>query len=117
MTTAVSTGDVDLVDVEIFSRALQNIVHEMGVVMMRTSGNPVIGEMLANVQARISQMRSVTLSAPGRLSTMLDELGQVVDAIEAGDAARAEQLCRAHVEAAAAIALTHAAENAGRKVD
>ena len=44
MTAALSTGDVDLVDVEIFSRALQNIVHEMGVVMMRTSGNPVIAE-------------------------------------------------------------------------
>ena len=39
-----SPADVDLVDVEIFSRALQNIAHEMGVVMMRTSGNPVIAE-------------------------------------------------------------------------
>jgi N-methylhydantoinase B len=38
------SADVDLVDVEIFSRALQNIGHEMGVVMMRTSGNPVIAE-------------------------------------------------------------------------
>jgi DNA-binding GntR family transcriptional regulator len=85
--------------------------------LVRTSGNPVIGEMLANVQARISQMRSVTLSAPGRLSTMLDELGQVVDAIEAGDAARAEQLCRAHVEAAAAIALAHVAGSTDQEDD
>lgn len=78
--------------------------------LVRTCGNPVIGEMLANVQARISQMRSVTLSAPGRLPTMLAELEQVVDAIEARDAARAEQLCRAHVESAAEIALAHATE-------
>jgi DNA-binding GntR family transcriptional regulator len=82
--------------------------------LVRTSGNPVIGEMLANVQARTSQMRSVTLSAPGRLPTMLAELEQVVDAIEARDATRAEQLCRAHVEAAAEIALAHAADG---KVD
>ena len=39
-----NAAGVDVVDVEIFSRALQNIVHEMGVVMMRTSGNPVIAE-------------------------------------------------------------------------
>jgi N-methylhydantoinase B len=36
--------NVDLVDMEIFTRALQQIAHEMGVVMMRTSGNPVIAE-------------------------------------------------------------------------
>jgi len=34
----------DLVDVEIFSRAMDNIANEMGTVMMRTSGSPVIAE-------------------------------------------------------------------------
>jgi GntR family transcriptional regulator, trigonelline degradation regulator len=85
--------------------------------LVRTCGNPVIGEMLANVQARISQMRSVTLSAPGRLSSMQAELEQVVDAIEARDADLAERLCRAHVQAAAEIALAHVAENDGKEVD
>ncbi|HUR72822.1 MAG TPA: hydantoinase B/oxoprolinase family protein, partial [Sporichthya sp.] len=36
--------DVDVVDLEIFSKALQHIATEMGIVMMRTSGNPVIAE-------------------------------------------------------------------------
>ncbi|WP_224390023.1 hydantoinase B/oxoprolinase family protein [Pseudonocardia sp. ICBG1293] len=34
----------DPVTIEIFSKALQNIAHEMGVVMMRASGSPVIAE-------------------------------------------------------------------------
>jgi N-methylhydantoinase B len=42
-----STPTADLVDpvtVEIFSKAIENIAHEMGVVMMRASGSPVIAE-------------------------------------------------------------------------
>jgi N-methylhydantoinase B len=35
---------VDPVTIEIFSKALENIAHEMGVVMMRASGSPVIAE-------------------------------------------------------------------------
>ena len=34
----------DPVTIEIFSKALENIAHEMGVVMMRASGSPVIAE-------------------------------------------------------------------------
>ncbi|GAA4700245.1 hydantoinase B/oxoprolinase family protein [Pseudonocardia yuanmonensis] len=42
MTTAELADDP--VTIEIFSKALQNIAHEMGVVMMRASGSPVIAE-------------------------------------------------------------------------
>jgi N-methylhydantoinase B len=34
----------ELVDLEIFSRAMDNVANEMGTVMMRTSGSPVIAE-------------------------------------------------------------------------
>jgi N-methylhydantoinase B len=37
-------GSFDPVDVEIFSKALENIASEMGLVMMRSSGSPVIAE-------------------------------------------------------------------------
>lgn len=40
----VATEDYDPVDVEIFSKALENIASEMGLVMMRSSGSPVIAE-------------------------------------------------------------------------
>jgi N-methylhydantoinase B len=46
-TTTVEPGPLtgaDLVDLEIFSRSMDNIANEMGTVMMRTSGSPVIAE-------------------------------------------------------------------------
>jgi len=74
------------------------------------SGNPIIGEMLANVQARISLLRGVTLSHPGRGSLMVEELTLVVDAINAGDADGAYAASLAHVRSAADIALDHLLE-------
>jgi N-methylhydantoinase B len=46
VSSAVAGGSeaTDPVTIEIFSKALQNIAHEMGVVMMRASGSPVIAE-------------------------------------------------------------------------
>ncbi|MBA3844729.1 MAG: hydantoinase B/oxoprolinase family protein, partial [Actinobacteria bacterium] len=43
MTTASETP-LDLVELEIFSRAMDGIANEMGTVMMRTSGSPVVAE-------------------------------------------------------------------------
>jgi N-methylhydantoinase B len=42
--TSPKADDIDPVTVEIFSKAIENIAHEMGVVMMRASGSPVIAE-------------------------------------------------------------------------
>jgi N-methylhydantoinase B len=42
--SAVAALAVDPVTIEIFSKALENVAHEMGVVMMRASGSPVIAE-------------------------------------------------------------------------
>jgi DNA-binding GntR family transcriptional regulator len=76
--------------------------------LIEASGNPIIGEMLSNVQARISQLRGVTLKSPGRARHMIAELGRVLDAIEAGDPVRAAAECQAHVDVAMQIALRHA---------
>jgi len=75
--------------------------------LIAASRNPIIGEQLANVQARISQLRAVTLSAPDRQPAMRAELSAVVDAIARGDADAAYELSVAHVMAASAIALDH----------
>ena len=75
--------------------------------LIAASRNHIIGEQLANVQARISQLRAVTLSAPGRQRAMRAELGAVVDAIAGGDEDAAYQLSVAHVMAASAIAIGH----------
>ncbi|MCH1882243.1 GntR family transcriptional regulator [Agrococcus sp. ARC_14] len=75
--------------------------------LIEASRNHIIGEQLANVQARISQLRAVTLSAPDRHQAMRAELGAVVDAIVRGDGDAAYELSVAHVMAASAIALDH----------
>lgn len=75
--------------------------------LVDASGNPIIGELLGNVQARISQLRAVTLQHPGRTPVMLAELARIVGAIEAGDADAARRACRLHVHAASLLAIEH----------
>jgi GntR family transcriptional regulator, trigonelline degradation regulator len=75
--------------------------------LIDASGNPIIGEMLDNVQARISQLRAITLSSADRTPRMLAELREVVEAIEAGDSVAATEATHIHVAAAAEIALAH----------
>jgi GntR family transcriptional regulator, trigonelline degradation regulator len=75
--------------------------------LIDASGNKVIGEMLQNVQARISQLRRLTLSAPGRHQRTVQELAKVVEAIRAHDAEAAFAATVLHVKSAATIALQH----------
>ncbi|SEB61448.1 DNA-binding transcriptional regulator, GntR family [Paramicrobacterium humi] len=75
--------------------------------LIDASHNTIIGEQLDAVQARVSQLRLVTLTTPGRGPKMLAELREVVNAIEDRDADRAYSASLLHVQAAAAIALEH----------
>lgn len=77
--------------------------------LIDASGNPIIGEMLANVQARIAQLRYITLAAPDRVPHMLAELRKVVEAIESADPTAASAASHTHVDSAAQIALRHIA--------
>ncbi|GAA2178651.1 GntR family transcriptional regulator [Leucobacter tardus] len=75
--------------------------------LIAASHNPIIGEQLAGVQARISQLRRVTLSQPGRGRAMVQELQRVVTAVAEHDADGAYAASIAHVHAAANIAAAH----------
>lgn len=75
--------------------------------LIAASGNLIIGETLENVQARISQLRAVTLSHPGRGPQMVRELRAVLDAIERHDGDAAFRLSVEHVRAAQEIAIEH----------
>lgn len=68
-------------------------------------GNSVVGNMLILLNNRVTLLRRMSLSAPGRLVETLAELDEVVSAIERRDAELAGRLCGAHVAKAAAIAL------------
>ncbi|GAA4415287.1 GntR family transcriptional regulator [Georgenia halophila] len=78
--------------------------------LVAAAGNPVIEEMLGNVQARIALLRAYTLEVPGRSAQSHAELSAVIDAIEAHHPELAESRSREHVLAAQTIALTHFAE-------
>ncbi|MGQ1838641.1 GntR family transcriptional regulator [Kocuria turfanensis] len=75
--------------------------------LITASGNKVIGEMLQNVQARISQLRQLTLGAPGRHEHTVQELAKVVEAIKNRDADAAFAATVIHVKSAAVIALRY----------
>jgi len=73
--------------------------------LIAASGNRVIGEMLHNVQARISQLRLLTLGSPGRHEHTVQELASVVEAIARKDPEAAVAATVVHVRNAASIAL------------
>lgn len=77
--------------------------------LIDASGNPIIGEMLSNVQARIAQLRYITLASTDRVPHMMAELRAVVKAVSEADIAGAETAAAAHVDSAAQIALRHIA--------
>jgi DNA-binding GntR family transcriptional regulator len=50
-------------------------------------------------------LRALSLSSEGRLPETIEEIGRIMTAIERKDGAAAAQACRAHMEAAAEVAL------------
>lgn len=78
--------------------------------LIRASHNEIIGEQLDGVQARISQLRRVTLARADRGASMITELGAVVDAIAAQDGERAFAASVEHVMAASVIAIEYLAK-------
>lgn len=67
------------------------------------SGNSVLALQIEQLLARISLLRAATLSHPGRLPRSRKEIGDLVEALERGDATRSARMARIHVENAAAV--------------
>ena len=76
------------------------------------AGNPILSEMLAGLQRRVTQLRALTLTRPGRPAESLAEITAIMDAIDAGDPRTARSAATYHVEQAAITALTFAREDA-----
>ncbi len=71
--------------------------------LLEGCGNKVIGEILTQLNNRVSVLRRVSLGSPGRLAQTLLELEEVVQAVERRDAQTAARLAAAHVAKAAEI--------------
>lgn len=61
--------------------------------------------MLRLVLNRTSQLRAISMSAPERLPSTLQEMQAIITAIEKGEPAAAAKACRDHVRRAASVAL------------
>ncbi len=68
-------------------------------------GNVELKQLLDTINRRVTSVRAVSLSKPGRPKESIDEVRAICDAAVSGDADLAEKLCRQHVENAAAAAL------------
>jgi DNA-binding GntR family transcriptional regulator len=69
------------------------------------AGNETIKTILLGLQARITVLRSISMSQPGRLAATVEEVRKIVEALEARDPDAAEQACATHVMSAGAVAL------------
>jgi len=77
-------------------------------VLIEGAGNAFLSDTLAGLQRRVSWLRALTLTSPGRPAKSLAEISAIVAAIDAGDAGKARRIAVLHVEAAAKTALTFA---------
>ena len=64
------------------------------------AGNDALRDMTVSLQARVTYLRSLSLSREGRPAHSLAELHDVAAAIEAGDAMAAQLACSRHVDEA-----------------
>jgi DNA-binding GntR family transcriptional regulator len=69
-------------------------------VLFEGGGNEALRSMAEALHARVNLLRSLSLSVPGRSAESLFELGEIVAAVQAGDADAAARACSHHVEAA-----------------
>ncbi|MFA7504840.1 MAG: GntR family transcriptional regulator [Burkholderiaceae bacterium] len=72
-------------------------------ILLEGCGNRIIGQMLTQLNNRVTLLRRVSLGTAGRLPRTIAELEAIVTAIEARDAERARILCARHVESAAEV--------------
>ncbi|MBE7200153.1 MAG: GntR family transcriptional regulator [Parafilimonas terrae] len=79
-------------------------------VLLAGSQNVVIPSLLRTMNARITQLRRVSLSSPERLPESIAEIRAVLEAIRARDPQAAFQACLHHIAAASQAALAKLAE-------
>lgn len=82
-------------------------------VLFEGGGNVALRQVVGSLHARVSVLRSLSLSVPGRLEHSVKELHAIVDAVLANDAEAAGAACARHVEEAGRAGLIALAEQEG----
>jgi DNA-binding GntR family transcriptional regulator len=73
--------------------------------LFKGAANKTIQEIVESLQARVNVLRAASLAQPGRAAITVEEVREIVEALEARDADRAEAACVRHVNAAAKTVL------------
>lgn len=79
-------------------------------VLLRGAKSPRLTEILTSLQGQVRMLRAMSLSASDRLPQAAEEIGRVVAAIEAGDAAAGAAACEEHIRNAEKVGLQRLAE-------
>ncbi|GAA4464897.1 GntR family transcriptional regulator [Phytohabitans houttuyneae] len=79
-------------------------------VLFEGGGNDALRSVAGGLHARVTVLRSLSLSVPGRVEHSTKELRAIVDAVLAGDADAAAAACARHVEEAGRAGLVALAE-------
>ena len=74
-------------------------------VLFEGGGNAALRAVVEGLHARVSVLRSLSLSVPGRTAHSVAELRAIVEAVLAGDADAAAAACSRHVEEAGRVAV------------
>jgi GntR family transcriptional regulator, trigonelline degradation regulator len=81
-------------------------------VLFEGGGNEALRSIASTLHARISRLRSLSLTRPGRAAESMAELAEIVAAVVANDADAAAKACSHHVEAAGLAAFSALGEEA-----
>jgi DNA-binding GntR family transcriptional regulator len=65
------------------------------------AANGTIQDLVERLQARVTVLRATSMSQPGRAKETVEEVREIVEALERRDADAAAAACVRHVEAAA----------------
>lgn len=74
-------------------------------VLFEGGGNDALRTVVAGLHARVSVLRALSLSVPGRSAQAVAEMQAIVDAVLADDAEAAARACSRHVEEAGRVGL------------
>ncbi len=77
-----------------------NVKNQFYDILIEGCGNLVAGQMLKQLNNRVTVLRRISMSQPGRLPNTIKELDAIVTAIEHGDGDTASRLCAEHVQKA-----------------
>ena len=80
-------------------------------ILLAGAGNEILAANLRNLHIRVSQLRAVSLTRPGRGRESILEIRTMLAALQARDAEAAWNACTFHVERAAEVALSVLADN------